>query len=135
MISTWAHFDLTADETLEADVFAIDAKGNQWAIVVNWTLDHPTMGDSSSFLEVLNGDSTTFTPYFASDDPYKLTATYDGGATVHLVSINMTVDHGFLHTVSIQGTANDPDRTTGACLLYTSPSPRDQRGSRMPSSA
>ena len=26
-------------------------------------------------------------------------------------------------------------RTTGGCLLYTSPSPRDQRGSRMPSSA
>ena len=24
---------------------------------------------------------------------------------------------------------------TGNCLLYTSPSPRDQRGSRMPSSA
>ena len=24
---------------------------------------------------------------------------------------------------------------TGSCLLYTSPSPRDQRGSRMPSSA
>ena len=24
---------------------------------------------------------------------------------------------------------------TGICLLYTSPSPRDQRGSRMPSSA
>ena len=27
------------------------------------------------------------------------------------------------------------DRYFGACLLYTSPSPRDQRGSRMPSSA
>ena len=26
-------------------------------------------------------------------------------------------------------------RTEGTCLLYTSPSPRDQRGSRMPSSA
>ena len=25
--------------------------------------------------------------------------------------------------------------TSGPCLLYTSPSPRDQRGSRMPSSA
>ena len=25
--------------------------------------------------------------------------------------------------------------TSGSCLLYTSPSPRDQRGSRMPSSA
>ena len=27
------------------------------------------------------------------------------------------------------------DRTFDTCLLYTSPSPRDQRGSRMPSSA
>ena len=27
------------------------------------------------------------------------------------------------------------DRGYSACLLYTSPSPRDQRGSRMPSSA
>ena len=27
------------------------------------------------------------------------------------------------------------DGITTACLLYTSPSPRDQRGSRMPSSA
>ena len=28
-----------------------------------------------------------------------------------------------------------PKDSFGACLLYTSPSPRDQRGSRMPSSA
>ena len=28
-----------------------------------------------------------------------------------------------------------PWNLTGTCLLYTSPSPRDQRGSRMPSSA
>ena len=27
------------------------------------------------------------------------------------------------------------DRVNQSCLLYTSPSPRDQRGSRMPSSA
>ena len=27
------------------------------------------------------------------------------------------------------------DVNTNICLLYTSPSPRDQRGSRMPSSA
>ena len=30
---------------------------------------------------------------------------------------------------------NESARFTGDCLLYTSPSPRDQRGSRMPSSA
>ena len=29
----------------------------------------------------------------------------------------------------------DSIHTVGICLLYTSPSPRDQRGSRMPSSA
>ena len=29
----------------------------------------------------------------------------------------------------------DDSPLTQACLLYTSPSPRDQRGSRMPSSA
>ena len=37
-----------------------------------------------------------------------------------------------------QGTMNEPLRTVNehqSCLLYTSPSPRDQRGSRMPSSA
>ena len=30
---------------------------------------------------------------------------------------------------------NEPTKTDSDCLLYTSPSPRDQRGSRMPSSA
>ena len=31
--------------------------------------------------------------------------------------------------------ANSRDEKNMDCLLYTSPSPRDQRGSRMPSSA
>jgi hypothetical protein len=119
VISTWQHFDLTADETLEAEVFAIDAKGNQWSILANWSLTHPTMGDSSNFLEVLVGDATTFTPYFASEDHYTLTASFDDGTKVHAVSINMTVDHGFLHTVSIRGTANNPDATTGAVFEMT----------------
>ena len=30
---------------------------------------------------------------------------------------------------------NSQESTPNTCLLYTSPSPRDQRGSRMPSSA
>ncbi|VTU72808.1 glutamine amidotransferase [Lactobacillus rhamnosus GG] [Lacticaseibacillus rhamnosus] len=34
-----------------------------------------------------------------------------------------------------QGIEQSPIDRTKACLLYTSPSPRDQRGSRMPSSA
>ena len=39
----------------------------------------------------------------------------------------------------VTGSADDvdyrPNLTVFSCLLYTSPSPRDQRGSRMPSSA
>ena len=35
----------------------------------------------------------------------------------------------------IQIGGSNPDNMSKACLLYTSPSPRDQRGSRMPSSA
>ena len=34
-----------------------------------------------------------------------------------------------------QSSGTDAGVITDACLLYTSPSPRDQRGSRMPSSA
>ena len=37
--------------------------------------------------------------------------------------------------ISTFGTPNDSNAEDWFCLLYTSPSPRDQRGSRMPSSA
>ena len=37
--------------------------------------------------------------------------------------------------VSYTHSRNDPLINKSTCLLYTSPSPRDQRGSRMPSSA
>ena len=39
---------------------------------------------------------------------------------------------GLVIAVMISG---GPDALLTSCLLYTSPSPRDQRGSRMPSSA
>ena len=35
----------------------------------------------------------------------------------------------------LEGLAKQARQAYDACLLYTSPSPRDQRGSRMPSSA
>ena len=38
------------------------------------------------------------------------------------------------YAANMQFTYRNPERST-TCLLYTSPSPRDQRGSRMPSSA
>ena len=52
------------------------------------------------------------------------------GETVHaLKDLNFQIKKGELLTVL------GPSGCGKTCLLYTSPSPRDQRGSRMPSSA
>ena len=63
-------------------------------------------------------------------------------------NVSADITHTYLvpgiYTVSIIGTYpaprheqfnSDADKLISICLLYTSPSPRDQRGSRMPSSA
>ena len=47
-------------------------------------------------------------------------------ANVSLNSPRLQIQHGDIR---------DPHILNQVCLLYTSPSPRDQRGSRMPSSA
>ena len=69
-----------------------------------------------------------------------------------MLSADMAIDLGTANTlVYVKGRGvvlNEPSvvaietrsgrkivRAVGSCLLYTSPSPRDQRGSRMPSSA
>ena len=40
-----------------------------------------------------------------------------------------------IHAISVSAGDSYAVKKCEACLLYTSPSPRDQRGSRMPSSA
>ena len=75
---------------------------------------------------------------------------FEGNWTLQ-VADNANGDDGFLGSWQINIQATDPTvdgtvdtnpsetgtatATDNACLLYTSPSPRDQRGSRMPSSA
>ena len=120
-VRTWQSLEITADETLEAKIFAIDAKGNQWAVPeTNWSMEHPTISDASNFLEVLSGDTTTFTPYYASTEPYMLVATYTDANTSLSVALNITVDNGVLNSVTIEGVANDADRSTGAVIELTS---------------
>ena len=76
-------------------------------------------------------------------DPYPDGLSNEG--TV-IVKGNLQVDGTTTTVNSTSKTLNDPILHVGdttstrtvmadACLLYTSPSPRDQRGSRMPSSA
>ena len=42
---------------------------------------------------------------------------------------------GLIESESNEDISEEETEDTTSCLLYTSPSPRDQRGSRMPSSA
>ena len=57
----------------------------------------------------------------------ELTAQYQDNA----IDINVTAFYTRLSDAIIRSLSSLPN----GCLLYTSPSPRDQRGSRMPSSA
>ena len=93
-----------------------------------------TLADPN-WIDNLDGTASLATPI----------ATLAAGAST-TVDIIFTVDAGASGTIDnfaeISGAMDDMgnvvpdvDSTPDACLLYTSPSPRDQRGSRMPSSA
>ena len=56
----------------------------------------------------------------------------DGQGIAKLEQAGITVEHGLLESEAAETLKGF---LLTVCLLYTSPSPRDQRGSRMPSSA
>ena len=66
---------------------------------------------------------------FADDNPDKVNQGIDKAGDV--------VDErtGGKHSEQVDKAQDAARKHLGGCLLYTSPSPRDQRGSRMPSSA
>ena len=51
------------------------------------------------------------------------------------VRAERTGQNGHLKINQTNANQDDSSMAVSTCLLYTSPSPRDQRGSRMPSSA
>ena len=112
----------------------------------------PTSGGTAT---VVNGDSISYTPpagfngqdtiIYSICDPSAACDTDTVFINVGAVNDppvaatdNATVNEDTTNAVvDVQANDNDPDGDplTTTCLLYTSPSPRDQRGSRMPSSA
>ena len=78
--------------------------------------------DRDSFYHPL--DAVTLAKETSSD---KYDATID-------VAMRLSVDPRKADQL-VRGTVNLPHGTGKTCLLYTSPSPRDKRQSRMPSSA
>ena len=55
--------------------------------------------------------------------------------TAAALADNHDIEVGWCYNRKEQKKHGEGGNMVGACLLYTSPSPRDQRGSRMPSSA
>ena len=68
-----------------------------------------------------------------------ITANYPGAsAAVIETQVTQTLEDsvsGVEGIESLRSSSSDGRSSINICLLYTSPSPRDQRGSRMPSSA
>ena len=84
--------------------------------------------ENSTFISLANDDEQLRPGDFAAADPYVNTGENSTDNTINAdkneAMENETGPNGMVETVGASG-----------CLLYTSPSPRDQRGSRMPSSA
>ena len=60
---------------------------------------------------------------------------YDGLGEEIVEGTNILLERGWSADRVLNDALVEGMRIVGICLLYTSPSPRDQRGSRMPSSA
>ena len=78
--------------------------------------------------------------YFDGQKP--LIIPHRGGSNIvpenTLHGLQMVISEGFTHFETDLRMSKDGEiflHHDDSCLLYTSPSPRDQRGSRMPSSA
>ena len=87
--------------------------------------DDQALSLSGNTLTLEDGGTVNLTPYLDNTDNQQITD-FDLNATTNVLTI--TLEDGGTQDVDLSVLDN-------ACLLYTSPSPRDQRGSRMPSSA
>ena len=98
-----------------------DAAGN------NATLTHSALSDNSNYK--VDTTAPSVNSLTISDSLLTVGET----ATVTLVLSEAVIE--FSSSADIDIANLDNGTASGTCLLYTSPSPRDQRGSRMPSSA
>ena len=101
--------------------------------------ENPIEGiDSKSLTDSLNHNFANYTPEFINelDDIWSQVSSGDIVVTLGAGSISKFTDvlAKKISAKKISAEKMSVEKIS-ACLLYTSPSPRDQRGSRMPSSA
>ena len=97
---------------------------SKWPKIVNIEALHSTRASNASH-DPLNN----FTNYYPAKKNHVPTH-LNPGVVAHEES------HGVFYSQVYEGAFfKNPEHNSNFCHLYTSPSPRDQRGSRMPSSA
>ena len=122
----------TKQDVIKFDMLKYEPKKGQ-AGQVGFTLrsDASTRIIGSCFLPIPAGIQDASTVTFNDDS---MNAIQAAGAIAAMETLSKGVGAGLDSAVgSVRAAAADEE--TKNCLLYTSPSPRDQRGSRMPSSA
>ena len=123
---TWSNQPVNAREfftlgqDFEAKIVTIDREQRKMSLSIKQLLDDPwaKVADNFPVGSKHTGEVKNLTPYGV------FVEMKDGiGGMVHISDLSWTKRY------------SHPSEFTKVCLLYTSPSPRDQRGSRMPSSA
>ena len=125
-------FDIEQVEILRGPQGTLFGK-NTTGGTVNVTTTAPKLEEFSAYAEV------TFGNFDRNDYEGVFNVPIGENAALRIGAASTNRD-GFVDGVRTDGTLSgldlaDDDEVFYSCLLYTSPSPRDQRGSRMPSSA
>ena len=89
-------FNITADQYLDAEIKAYDAKGNVWYPQVDWTIEHPQWANVSELSKTSNSTETRFSPVHESNDAYVIKATYLENSVSYVSEISVIVAKGDL---------------------------------------
>ena len=100
-------FNITADQSLETNVKAFDAKGNIWYPLVDWTITHSIWANQTELSKTSNSTDTIFSPVHESMESYVITATYLEEGVTYESQIFVKVSKGDLDNFII--TALDED--------------------------
>jgi len=94
-------FNITADQTLDAEIRAYDAKGNVWYPQVDWTIEHPQWANMSELSKTSNSTETRFTPVHESNNAYTIKAAYTEDEAIFSTQILVMVSKGDLENFII----------------------------------
>ena len=131
VISTSIGNNQTGDNASQL-VFTASNWNSVRTVTVTGVADNLSDGDQAYAIQ-LSGDSSPSDLRFANVDPEDVTVRnldYTAKGGFYVSSISGDTDENLKTATFTVSLSSAP-----SCLLYTSPSPRDQRGSRMPSSA